>query len=122
MSSTGFQIQLTGYTTGITAGTTQTAAGATALTSYINNVTTVGSDNDGVILPAKQSQGTVIYIANTDAGEDISVYPNTGGTLNGGTATTGVIIVGQTQGLICTQAGTDGLTWLCAITAACTAA
>ena len=121
MSSSGLNVQNNTAALGLVAGTTQTAAGATALTGGINSVTS-GNDDDGVILPAAQPQGTVIYIANIDSGQDIDVWPNTGATINGGTATSGVVVVGQTQGLICVQAGTDGLTWLALLGAVCAAA
>ena len=72
-------------TDSITAGTTQTQAGATALTKDINRVTTVGSDNDGVKLPAAAA-GLEILIINADAGQDIQIWPNTGDAINGGSA------------------------------------
>ena len=72
-------------TDSITAGTTQTQAGATALTKDINRVTTVGSDNDGVKLPAATA-GLEILIINADAGQDIQIWPNTGDAINGGSA------------------------------------
>ena len=79
----------------------------------INVVSIVATDNDSVILPAGVPQGGIVYVFNEDAAQDIKVYPSTGGTVNGGTATSQAIVVGQTQGLICVQVGTDGLTWLC---------
>ena len=72
-------------TDSITAGTTQTQAGATALTKDINRVTTVGSDNDGVKLPAAVA-GLEILIINDDAGQDVKVWPNTGDAIDGGSA------------------------------------
>jgi len=72
-------------TDSITAGTTQTQGGATALTKDINRVTTVGTDNDGVKLPAAVA-GLEILIINADAGQDIQVWPNTGDAINGGSA------------------------------------
>lgn len=60
-------------TTGITAGTTQTQAGATALTSEFNNVTTVGTASDGVKLPTA-TKGLSISVKN--AGTNVlKVYP-----------------------------------------------
>ena len=53
-----------------------------------------------------------MLVFNQDAGQDIAVFPNTGATIQGGTATTGKILIGQTQGAVFVQVGTDGLTWL----------
>ena len=110
-----------GVTTGLTAGTTQTAAGATALTGAINTVTVVGTDNDGVILPSGRGQGDRVTVANLDAGQDIKLYPNTGGTINGAAANT-PLVVGQQQVVECIQIGTDGLTWIALLGAVATPA
>jgi hypothetical protein len=110
-----------GVTTGLTAGTTQTAAGATALTGAINTVTVVGTDNDGVILPSGRGQGDRVTVANLDAGQDIKLYPNTGGTINGAAANT-PLVVGQQQVVDCVQIGTDGLTWIAILGAVATPA
>jgi len=68
------------------AGTT--VADATALTAFVNNVTTVAAST-GVKLPDAPI-GTAIYIANQGA-NTLKVYPvNSSGTLNGGTAGAGV--------------------------------
>lgn len=80
-------------TTGITAGSTQTQAGATALTTQINFVSTVGTDDDGVALP-KAVKGRMVWVKNDDAGQDIQVWPaydtsasaGTGDSVAGGTA------------------------------------
>jgi hypothetical protein len=100
-----------GVTTGLTAGATQTAAGATALTGALNTVTVVAADNDGVILPAGRGVGDVVVVANLDAAQDIKVYPNTGGAINGGSANA-ALVVGQQQVAQFVQIGTDGLSWL----------
>jgi len=100
-----------GVTTGLTAGATQTAAGATALTGAFNTVTVVAADNDGVILPAGRGQGDRVLVANLDAAQDIKVYPNTGGTINGGSANA-ALVVGQQQVAEFVQLGTDGLSWV----------
>ncbi len=118
---TSFGRSVGGVTTGLTAGTTQTAAGATALTGAINTVTVVGTDNDGVILPAGRGQGDTILVANLDSAQDIKLYPNTGGTINGAAANT-PLVVGQQQVVECTQIGTDGLTWLVLLGAVATPA
>ena len=79
----------------------------------LNVVSVIAVDNEGVILPAGMPRGTIVVISNQDAGQDVKVYPNTGATINGGTATTAGMAIGQTQGAMFVQAGTDGLTWLC---------
>jgi len=89
---------------------------------WITGVTTVASDNDSVLIPAKQPKGTVLYVANLDAGQDIRIYPPTGGTINGGTVTSGVVVVGETLGAILVCASSDGLTWLAVKGAICVAA
>ncbi len=118
---TSFGRSVGGVTTGLTAGATQTAAGATALTGAINTVTVVGTDNDGVILPAGRGQGDTVLVANLDSAQDIKLYPNTGGTINGAAANT-PLVVGQQQVVECTQIGTDGLTWLVLLGAVATPA
>ena len=118
---TSFGRSVGGVTTGLTAGATQTAAGATALTGAITTVTVVGTDNDGVILPAGRGQGDTVLVANLDSAQDIKLYPNTGGTINGAAANT-PLVVGQQQVVECTQIGTDGLTWLVLLGAVATPA
>lgn len=69
----------------ITAGSTQTQAGATALTTTWNRIST-GATNDGVALPAA-AVGRLCYIRN-DTGNAIQVWPNNGqdDTINDGAA------------------------------------
>lgn len=64
------------FTDGITAGTTQTQVGATALTTEVSRVSTVGTALDGVKLPASQS-GLTVFVINHGANE-MYVYPATG--------------------------------------------
>lgn len=123
MSSSGItQFQGTSQLTmtALAGGAAPTLAANTL--SGINAITTVASDNDSVILPAGQPKGTTIYVANLDAGQDATVFPPTGGTINGGTVTSGVITIGETQGAILVCASTDGLTWLALLGAVCVAA
>lgn len=74
-------------TAGITAGSTQTQAGATALTTTINQVTVSGTNGDGVALPANVA-GCFCFIANDDAAQTIQVWPASGAsdTIDGGSA------------------------------------
>lgn len=81
--STQFGRAVGGYEAA-TAGTTQTQAGATALNSAINYVTT-GNASDGVKLPAGYGLGEIVYIVNS-SGVALNVYPNTGGKINNGSA------------------------------------
>jgi len=121
MAGSGILVQNTAVSLAVSAYNADASATATALTAGINEVTASAADTDSVILPAGQPRGSVIYVFNRDASQDIKVWPNTGATMNGGTASTAAVTVGQTQGLICVQAGTDGLTWLCFLGAVCTA-
>ena len=118
---TSFGRMVGGVTTGLTAGATQTAAGATALTGALNTVTVVAADNDGVILPAGRGQGDIVVVANLDAAQDIKVYPNTGGAINGGSANA-ALVVGQQQVAQFVQIGTDGLSWIAILGAVATPA
>lgn len=72
----------------ITAGTTQTQAGATE--TGLNMFVSVNTANaaDGVILPLINANmvGMAIFIQNTSATLAINVYPNTGQTINAGSA------------------------------------
>lgn len=118
---TSFGRMVGGVTTGLTAGATQTAAGATALTGALNTVTVVAADNDGVILPAGRGQGDIVIVANLDSAQDIKVYPNTGGAINGGSANA-ALVVGQQQVAQFVQIGTDGLSWIAILGAVATPA
>ncbi len=118
---TSFGRMVGGVTTGLTAGTTQTAAGATALTGALNTVTVVAADNDGVILPAGRVHGDVVGVANLAAAQDNKVCPNTGGSINGGSANA-ALVVGQQQVVQLVQIGTDGLSWLAILGAVATPA
>ena len=74
-------------TNSVTAGATQTQAGATALTTTINRITTVGTDDDGVALPPNVA-GCLAIIENADAAQRIQVWPASGAsdTIDGGSA------------------------------------
>ena len=74
------------------AGTTQ--AGATALTKTYNVVTTATS-NQGVKLPTAQA-GSVYTVINA-TGVNVKIYPNTSGTINGGSSNVAVNIPAGTS-------------------------
>ena len=76
--------------TGITAGTTQTQAGATPLTAKTNVIGTVGTTNDGVILPVVDPLDEV-FVRNAGA-NTAKVYPPVGGSINGGSANAAVTL------------------------------
>jgi len=83
-------VTLTGYgyrsiTNSITAGSTQSQAGATALTTELNRVVTVGTNGDGVKLPTAVA-GARITIVNDDSAQNIKIWPNTSDAIDGGSA------------------------------------
>lgn len=99
--------------TGITAlagGAAPTLEANTA-SGRFNVVSTCATTGDSVILPAGMPQGTQITIYNNVATVTVDVYPGTGASINGGTATTGQRGVATQTGATFTQIGTDGLTW-----------
>jgi len=69
-------------TAGITAGTTQSQAGATALTTEINQVSTCANPNDGVKLPTAVA-GQYITIINNGA-QNLQIWPNTDDAIDAG--------------------------------------
>lgn len=102
-----------GVRTGLTAlagGAAPTLAANTASvgTNVISTCTTTG---DSFILPASTPLGARVLIAHTGT-NTVDVFPNTGGTINAGTATTGQVGVATKTGATFTQVGTDGLTWV----------
>jgi hypothetical protein len=113
MATSGFSMQNGGVKTGMTALAGGATPSATANTlDAINVISVVATDADSVILPAGIPQGGMVWVVNQDAGQDVAVFPNTGGTIQGGTATTGKILVGQTQAALFVQVATTGLTWV----------
>lgn len=114
MASSGIMQDVGGFATGLTAlagGAAPTAA-ANTMSSGVNVVSTCATTGDSVILPANMPQGAQIRVVNTVATVTVDVYPNTGGTINGGTATTGQRGVATQTGATFIQIGTDGLTWV----------
>ena len=84
-----------------------TAAGALALTSNVNNVTTTASGT-GVRLPAQVAPGARIVVLNNGASA-LLPYPPTSGFLNGGSVNVagGTIAVGGVASFVqTTTAGT----------------
>lgn len=63
-----------------TAGTT--AATATALSAVYNQLTVVVSGAAGAMLPTCET-GALVVVANDDAGDTATIYPQTGTTIDG---------------------------------------
>lgn len=72
------------FTDSITAGTTQTQAGATALTSEINRITTCATAGDGVKLPSVVLYREILII--NDGAADLRIWPPSGTSVVGGAA------------------------------------
>lgn len=114
MASSGLTLDVGGYSTGLTAlagGAAPTLA-ANTMSSGVNVISTCATTGDSVILPANIPQGGKVSIFTTPATVTVDVYPNTGGTINGGTATTGQRGIATQTGATFVQVGTDGLTWV----------
>ena len=106
--------------TGITAlagGGVPTAV-ANTLVAGVNVIATSATTGDSVILPAKCAPGTRIAVRNNGAAAAY-VYPPTGGTINGGTATTGYFSVTNAKGGVfwCVDTTGAGLTWVSILSA-----
>lgn len=71
-------------TNNITAGTTQTQGGATALTTEVNRVTTVGTAGDGVKLPTAAA-GKEVIVRNVGA-NNLQIWPSSGDRIDSGAA------------------------------------
>lgn len=111
-NTTNFVVQYGGYKGTITAlagGATPSAAANTL--EAINYITTCATAGDSVILPAGMPQGTVVWVTNQGAAR-ADVFPNTGATINGGTATTGDFALTNAKTAVFVQYGTDGLSWM----------
>jgi hypothetical protein len=91
--ATGFGgpgLQTMSFTPSITAGSTQTQAGATALTSMINRISTCATQGNGVALPTSAA-GLAVTIINRGA-QACQVYGNNteAATINGIATGTGI--------------------------------
>lgn len=99
--------------TGITAlagGATPSAA-ANTLDAF-NVIATCATIGDSVILPAGMPQGSQVVVMNSGA-TAADVFPPTGGTINGGTVTTGDFRVTNAKSAVFTcVSAADGLTWI----------
>ena len=74
----------------ITAGTTQTFAGATPILTDVA-IVTVGTANDGVLLP-QAAPGQIVIVKNTHATNAGKAYAPNSGTIDGTAGATGVAL------------------------------
>ena len=110
-----------GVNTGMTAlaGGAKPTKAANTCSGAINTVTTVATDKDSVILPADRALGDAVFVFNLDSSQDVSIYPPSGGTINGSTADY-FLVVGQQQAALAICTSDDGLTWMAMLTAVAT--
>ena len=102
-------------------GITALAGGANSastpvLTGKVNVVSVCATIADSVKLPASATINTEVVIRNNGAAA-CSVFPNTGGAINGGTVDASVSVT-NAKGAIFFCVSTDGLTWVTAALAA----
>ena len=81
------------FATGLTAGTTQTQAGGLALTSIINDVTTVANANDTVVLPTAAADDRITVYNN--GANVMRIYPAVSDNLGEGVDTFTTIDPGE---------------------------
>ena len=100
--------------TGITAlaGGAAPTLEANTVSGRYNVVATCATTGDSVILPAGMPQWAKATVVNPVATVTSDVYPPTGGTINGGTATTGQRGIATQTGATFVCVSTDGLTWI----------
>lgn len=83
-------------TAGITASTTQ-SQGQGALTSNVNQVSTVANANDTVTLPAAPSVGSMTVTIINDGANTLQVFPASGDNLGAGADASTTITAGATK-------------------------
>lgn len=93
----------------ITSGTTQTQAGATALTSLYNRVTTHGNTDDGVKLPTA-FKGKTCTVHNDTATADLQVWPATSDAIEAA-AVDAVGVTKLAAGVVHEYVAVDATTW-----------
>lgn len=95
------------YKSGLTALAGGGQTGATLLPAAINEVTTVASGNDSVMLPLA-APGMVLHVVNAAASNSMQVFGNSAGsdTINGTAGSTGVAqAAGKSATYFCPVAG-----------------
>lgn len=91
---------------GTIAAAGSTNADATAVADQLTYVT-ASDGTKGVILPESTGTGAIYIIHNTVNAQNLKVYPDASGQINGGTATTGnVVVAGEETGFFI-DAGTN---------------
>lgn len=112
MASSGVNLDVGGITTGLTAlagGAAPTAA-ANTLSSGVNVVSVCASAGDSMILPAGIPKYGRVSVYNTSAAT-LDIFPNSGATINGGSADSEKGLATLT-GATFVQVATTGLTWV----------
>ncbi len=90
---------------GLTAHAGGGQGSATPLTASLNRVTTVGSANDSVVLPAS-AVGLEITVVNAAASNSMNVFPASGEAINALSANTAfAVAAGKTATFYCTNTG-----------------
>jgi len=104
------EIVVTGITALAGGGT-----GGTQLTGTINIVSTVATAADSVKLPLISTwrNSQMIIVQNRDASDACAVFPGTGDSINGGTATTGSVSVAAVSTRVFYRvSNTDWASWV----------
>lgn len=94
--------KLAAIETGLTAhaGGTQAAALPLSASKTVHNVTTVGSANDSVVLPASTGGGAIHWVKNSAAANSLQLYGLSADTIDGVTASTGVAVAAGKSRLV----------------------
>jgi hypothetical protein len=93
------------FSSGSVAAAGTTLSTAAPLAATVNHVT--GADSTkGVRLPAARA-GTLVAVYNATAGQTLSVYPPSGGTINGGSANAAVSLTALTPALFLATSATN---------------
>lgn len=97
------------FETDITAFNTGGITSAYQLTAMYNVVTISVADGDSVKLPVGCIAGTVVWIHNADAAQEIDVFPNDGADLGDGANTAVRLVEGHAIAYLATVTNT---TWM----------
>jgi len=111
MASSGIQTFVGGVNTGVTAlAGGANSASTPVMSSGVNVVSVCATAGDSVRLPANIPQGGTVMVVNTSAAT-LDIFPNSGATINAGTADSEKGIATLT-GATFVQVGATGLTWV----------
>jgi hypothetical protein len=77
-------------------------AGAAALTDPFTYVT-ASDGSKGVRLPAPSQAGVLMFVYDSVATSGLKIYPNSGGTINGGSTDAAITIEGKTLAICIAQ-------------------